>query len=312
MLALPVVAAAAAAFPLHVSSHILAALTAGRPSVPLLEFVVNGAVGLLPFGLAFVFTGRHARRAVRALVGKEAARVPRQGWWARGVAVAAVAALVGGAVEADWPGLLSIPPVTAEHLPAAFRSQGSGAVHVSLLSPSKLPKLQPVFLVDRFRGAPDIFWLQFHLRQLGFLHVDPDGIVHASTYDALTMFNNSLPRSRKRFRPGWDATETAAAALRGEFPLERLAADIFPVPGLSNMARANLTGRDAVAMQAAASEAIAIPGRESTWRGDGGTHGGRLIATVMPAGCPLLQVEVEIRGAVDVAGPFPYCRNGGR
>ena len=310
MLALPVVAAAAAAIPLHVAAPVLAVLAINRSKVPLAEPVLSALLGLLPLGLAFTFAGRQTRRAVRALVGEGAVRIPRQGWWPRAVAAAAVLAMFAATAETDRPKTApALPNERVSPRAVAVRPSASGTVHLSLLSPTSLPRLQPSFRVDRTRGAPDIFWLQYHLRQLGFLHADPDGLVHPSTYDSLTMFNDALPRSRKRFRPGWDAAATAAAALKNEFGLERLPIDRFPVPGLSNIARANLTGMDVVSMQRAANQARAEPGQQVSWRSTDRARGGRLIATWLPTGCPMLQVEIEIRGAVETAGPFPDCRD---
>jgi hypothetical protein len=309
LLALPIVASATAAFPCHVAKPLLNSLPVGRPPFLGGELILDAAIGLLPFALTFAAAGWSARHSVRAHVGKNAIRIPDQGWWARGVGIAALVALVTGAWVSRSPVDPRLGPSPMRVTPLAAQPVANGPVRMHLLAASPLPRLKPVSLVERARGSPDIYGLQSHLRQLGFLHAVPDGAVHASTYDALAMFNDTLPPTQKRVKLGRDAVSTAAAALHDEFVLQRLPVDRFPVPGLSNLARANLTGMDVEFMKRAATEARASPGQEIRWRSADGARGGRLVATRMPMGCPLLQAEVEIRGAVEVVGPFPFCRD---
>ena len=309
LLALPVIAFAAAAFPLHVAKPVLKVLPVGWPQSLGGELILDAAIGLLPFALAFAAAGWSARHSVRAHVGKDAIRIPDQGWWARGVGIAAMVALVTGAWVSRSPADPRLGPSPMRVTPLTAQPVANGAVHISLLAASPLPRLKPASLVEQARGSPDVYWLQSHLRQLGFLHAMPDGTVHASTYDALVMFNDTLPSTQKRVKLGRDAVSTAATALHDGFVLQRLPVDRFPVPGLSNLARANLTGMDVEFMKRAAAESLASFGQEVRWRSADGARGGRLVATRMPTGCPLLQVEVEIRGAVEVVGPFPFCRD---
>ena len=305
LLALPVVAFAAAAYPLK-AGHLF--LPASTPRDAPSALLATGACGLLPLAIVFLLARRRARRAVRALVGSDAVRTPRQGAWAKGTTMLAVIAVAVGAFASGAVSMASLENAAAVALaptpvvPEAFVED----VPAGQLSRSSLPPLLPSFHVTRTIGSPPVYWLQYLLGQLGFLHAEPDGVLHPATTEALRRFNMTLPSYRKAALSGWDATKNVALALRDQFPLQSLPADRFPVPLLSNLARANLTAADILAMRRAAEQALASPGRVAVWRSADGARGGRLVA-IGSRPCPSLQVEVEVRGAVETKGPFANC-----
>ena len=315
LLGAPALAASAAAFPCRFGRLASSAF----PSLPaltglgagVLEAVASAVLGLLPVLAVALLARWTSTRAVRRVAGAESCRAPPQGWWLRGPLILATALLAAGlqlnvpgsgshfassgtATHLAWSG--SIPPLAPQPGPTA-----------SSLSPSPLPPLAPEWPPTSLRGDPQVYMAQFCLAQLGLLKQQPDGVMNTATRYAMLRLDDFLPPGRRRPATNAEAALAASTALRGTFRLQRTAADNFVTAGMSNLARANLTGLDVEAIKASTYSAIREPGREILWKGRDGLHGGRVLAAVLPDGCADIDVEIRVRGAVERTGPTRAC-----
>ena len=312
LLGLPTLAAAVLAYPFRFGRLALDAFPAvPGPDAGLLEFAASGALGLLPVLAVGLLARWASTRVARREVGADARRAPRQGLWLRVPVGAAMAALIAGYTwSMPLAGAPALRPSATTHWVASGGTPlptATGKPTSSSLSPSPLPALAAVWPPTSFRGDPQVYVAQFCLAQLGFLAQQPNGRMDLATRNAVDRLVYYLPRRRRRPASNAETALLASTALRGTFRLERTPADEFLTSGLSNLARANLTGLDVEAIKAGAFQAIGDPGVEFGWSSRDGARGGRVLATALPGGCSEIDVEVRVRGAVERTGPTRAC-----
>jgi hypothetical protein len=321
MLGIPAVAIAAAAYPFDfgrvATARLPSLMSLDAVDAMVIHIVATFGVGMLPVLTVALVARWASRRAARHAVGLDARRVPSQGWWARVPMFASVLVLFAGAKSVVVPPFVQSPAVAQRYVHRVLSGGTAQAVPTvskpaaTTLSRSPLPALTAMWPPASFRGDTQVYVAQFGLGQLGFLSQQPDGIMNTATHYAIERLTSFLPRSRAHPTNPTEAALLAGAALRGEFRLERMEADRFVTAGMSNLARANLTGLDVEAIKAVAYRAYAEPGVERTWTSRDGLRGGRVLATRLPDGCADIDVEVRVRGAAERTGPTPACMSGG-
>ena len=274
--------------------------------------VLAVAVALVPTLLVAPIAGRRARRAVRAVIGDDAKRAPRQGRWrAIGLSLAFVAALVGQGFATSQYG--DVPPVFPQPKRAQLQaaSPRRRAAQTAVLSPSQLPaRVQPPPLVEG-PGHSTLPEIKRGLTELGFFTGPIDGRLTSATQVSMRSFLSHVPPSESSQLGRIGVLGMVSAALRDDgVRLERLPADGFVTAKLSNVTRASLTRDDMNRLLAAAGSARRAPGKEFTWRSGDGLRGGRVISAPGDATCATFDVEVRTLGAVERTGPTVFCHPG--
>lgn len=309
--------------------------------------LVDGMVSALPFLVLWRLAGRQGRKAAQAVVGGHAVRRPRQGGWPWAVAAIIATAhlsMIGTRFYADEmvgiPALDEVKRTVAglwdRYAPEALTSwldTSLGApvplgdlrlehrpvvkpppalVDDTLLPPSSRPRLTPRPLPSNAetRGDANVFRFQAGLEQLGFYTGKPDGEMGPKTKSALDAFLSKVPDmpAMSRFE-GKGLAFLIEGALRDDYRLTLGAVDRGPAGPLSNLARAHLKGDDLTRLNAAVKRAASEPGTVQSWRRQDGHMGGRVAVQVLPRqpGCLRLEVEVEVKGAVEATGPQTLC-----